>query len=187
MADLGDFTQYAKTYDAATTGEADETPQDTFAWFGETIRVQRDIGPMPFLAFADAAAGGLGTEDLEGLAAIHAMLRECIEPADFALFSRLATKHKVDGDGLLEIVGKIMEAETGRPTRQPSTSSDGSPSTSASSQPNSSQLVPDSPSLSTEERVARDLRIPLPPETRPDARAALRLVDEPLDLEAATG
>lgn len=187
MADLGDFTRYVEQYQAATAADGDEpaAPQDTFTWFGQTIRIANDIGPMPFLQFADAASAGLGADDMDGLAAMYAMLRECIDERDFATFRTLATKNRVTGDALLEVVGGIIEAATGRPTVQPSSSLDGSPSTSTMSPSRSSSTVVDLPSLSTAEKVARDLRVAFPPESRPDLREALRLVDEPLDV--ATG
>lgn len=170
MIDLGDFSTYAKTVEAA---EGDEEPVRSFDWFGSKIRLRDHVAPMKFASFYTAMR-----DRKIGPAEMRDVLVSTIHPEDFSTFSDLADDNDVDGAGLLAVINKILEAFAARPTKQPSTSSDGSPTTSPTSTPDSEPKEQAQPS--TEERVAEFLGVPLPPESRPDARAALRLVDEPI-------
>ena len=103
---------------------------DTFTFFGEQIRVADEVGLMPIMDFAAAAAGGVDTADMAGLAAIRSMLQDCIAEDDWAQFAALSKKNKADGELLLAVVQAVMEVISGRPTEQPSDSSSGLSSSS---------------------------------------------------------
>lgn len=169
--DFGDFSTYAS---AAKAAENDKpTPDRTFQWFGATIRMRPHVAPMRFAAYYHA----LQTRTLT-VAELHGVLEGALHPDDFHSFAELADANDVNGGGLMAVIDKILEAFSARPTKQPATSSAGSSTTSPMSTPDSDAR--ESAPLSVEEKVAEDLRIQLPPESRPDARAALRLVDEPI-------
>jgi hypothetical protein len=121
-------------------------------FLGRTFRVAEDVGLMPLLKFAHAADGGLGSEDLAGMSAMYAMIRDCIhpgspctcgapvpdgqtirealhrsgcgyDPGDWAEFERHAIDQRADGDELFELVGDVIEMVTARPTKRRSGSS----------------------------------------------------------------
>lgn len=175
MADFGDFSTVVAAHDAATAGTTPEP--DTFGWFGAQIRLRPHIPTITVGAFFASLDG---TSEADAIAETTNMLRQAVDPQDWSTFRRLADENDASGPQLLDVIMKILEARAGRPTRQPSDSSDGSSGTSPMSTPTSGSTEGLPRSLSTEERVAADLGIPLPPESRPDARAALRLVDEPM-------
>lgn len=117
---------------------------DTFTFFGEEIRVADEIGLMPIMDFAEAADAGLDAGQMEGLAAIRRMLRDCIEPEDWPRFHATAVSNKADANLLLEVVQTVMEVVTGRPTDRDSDSPSGQ---SPSSTPSSTSLPVPVPSL----------------------------------------
>lgn len=173
MADFGDFSTIAAAHAADATGE--DPPADTFGWFGEQIRLRPHIPSISLGAFFASLDGG---QEADAIAETTNLLKQAIDPADWSTFRRLADDNDVGGAQLLDVIMKILEARSGRPTRQPSGSSDGSSGTSPTSTPTSASTAAPLSSSTTEERIAADLGIPVPPESRPDARAALRLVDE---------
>lgn len=176
MANFGDFTRYTQVYDEATADVPAEA--GTFTWFGAEIRIRGEIGLMPLMRFSAAASRGLNSDDIEGLAALYRVLESSIDERDWSTFRDLAEENNIDGDVLVDVVGGIIAELAGRPTKRLSDSSDGQPTASSTSRPVSSSPV--AVPRSVEEKVAADLGIPLPPETRPDLRASLRLVDEPI-------
>lgn len=169
--DFGDFSTYASTAKAAEEGKP--SPDRTFQWFGQTIRMRPHVAPMRFAAYYHA----LRTRSLT-VSELHGVLEGAIHPEDFHRFAELGDENDVDGAGLIAVIDKILEAFAADPTQQPSTSSDGSATTSPPSTLDSAAKESAPPSIG--EKVASDLRIPFPPESRADARAALRLVDEPI-------
>jgi hypothetical protein len=123
---------------------------------GQWFRISEAVGLMPLMKFAAAADSDLDTSDMDGLAALYNMLRDCIypgepcscgagddstthkksctfEPGDWKAFERHATAVKADADDLLPVVGAVIQKLTARPTRPGGSSSAGSPPTSARS------------------------------------------------------
>lgn len=119
---------------------------------GRWFRVADKVGIMPLLKFASAS--DIDTEDPRALSAMYSMLqdsihagtpacgkcaacragdeRKCAEfdPGDWKAFEQHAIEAKAEADDLFEVVSKVLQIVTGRPTRQPSSSSPGRPATS---------------------------------------------------------
>jgi hypothetical protein len=105
----------------------------TVEFFGEQFRIADRIGLMPMMRFAKAAKAGVDSNDLDGLAAMYDLLEQCLADDEWARFERHADRHRADGDELMEVVSKVFEVLSERPTRRPSDSSDGPSTTSPSS------------------------------------------------------
>ena len=106
---------------------------DRVEFMGGQYRIADRIGLMPLMRFAHAARKGTNAEDLEGLAAIYDMLRDCLDPEDWSRFERDATDKKAEAEQLLEVVSDTIEILAARPTSRPSDSSDGPLPTSPNS------------------------------------------------------
>ena len=106
---------------------------DRVTFMDEQYRVAEKVGLMPLMRFAHAARKGANADDMEGLAAIYDMLRDCIHPGDWDRFEADATTKKAEGDDLLPVVTQTIELLTARPTQRPSDSSAGPSKTSESS------------------------------------------------------
>lgn len=125
----------------------------TIEFKGKRFRIADKVGLMPLMRFAhaasnqDAAAAG----DMDALAAIYDMLKDCIYPGnglapdeegydggDWKAFERHATDTKADHDELLPVVTQVIEMMTARPTAPPSASSAGPRAISGTSTGNSS-------------------------------------------------
>lgn len=134
---------------------------------GVTFRIADDIGTMPMMAFAAASKKGLDSDDMAGMAALYAMIRDCIhrpplydmdresetfgqrvtdpltgEPAydesEWQRFEAHATDVKATGEELFAFVGDVMAIIAARPPKQREVSSRYSPRTSQSSKGSSS-------------------------------------------------
>jgi hypothetical protein len=99
---------------------------------GETFTVADRMGWMPLMRFAQLSKAGVDTDDMDGLAAVYDLLRECIADDDWPRFEAHATKVRA-GEELLEVVKDAITLISARPTRQPSDSSAGQLSTSGPS------------------------------------------------------
>lgn len=108
---------------------------------GETFRLADKIGLMPLMRFAHVSRRGVDSNDMEGLAAIYDLLKQCIADDDWGRFEDAAMTSRADGDELLEVVSRAVQAISERPTQEPSDSSDGQPITSGSSTDGSSSPV----------------------------------------------
>jgi hypothetical protein len=132
---------------------ADNTTSIEF--MDKTFRIADSIGLMPLLKFS--AASDMNVEDPRALAAMYAMLRDCIHPGspacgeceeckngrdascrfydrgDWGAFEEHAMLTKAGADDLLDVVTKVIELISGRPTQPPATSSRGRPATSGGS------------------------------------------------------
>ncbi len=100
---------------------------------GEAFTTAEKIGLMPLMRFAKVAKAGADAGDMDGLAALYDLLKQCIAPSDWARFEAVADRTQAEGDELMAVVGKVFEALSERPTRSPSDSSDGRTSTQRSS------------------------------------------------------
>lgn len=111
---------------------------DRLEFLGESFRLGETVGLMPLMKFAHAANSGLDSDDMAGLAALYALVRDTIHPDDWDRFERHAIDRHAEGEELMAFVGKAIEAISARPTKRRSVSSAGSPSTSPSSTESSS-------------------------------------------------
>ena len=123
----------------AEVEEPDERLTFTIGSDKSEFYVTNDLGFIPFGQFAQAATNGLDTADMEGAAAVMDMMHDMIDdnPGDgkkdsertaeqeWARFKQVCRTHKITMDVLLEVIGAVFTAESGRPTEQPSDSSDG--------------------------------------------------------------
>jgi hypothetical protein len=134
-------------------------------FLGAEFAIADKVGLMPLLRFAHAAKSGLDSADLEGMAAMYDMLRQCIadeavyvrdgrpidKPAEvdesvtklggWAEFEAHATKAKADDEDLMGVVQRVMTLLSERPTSQPSDSSDGPQQIAPTSEADSSSLA----------------------------------------------
>jgi hypothetical protein len=127
----------------------------TFDFEGQSFRVAEKVGLAPLADFAHAATSGLDTSDMEGLAAMRTMLRQVVVDEDSDRLWDAITRSRADGDDLMPIVQAVMEAQTGRPTEQPSDSSAGLSTTLVSSKESS----PFGPGVSPIQRDPRVLEL----------------------------
>jgi len=124
-------------------------PDGKVEFCGAYFRMAESIGLMPLLQFAHAAKQGLDSSDMEGMAALYAVIRDCIDqtrpqkdvdgelvddgPSEWDRFQRHAIDQKAGGEELMPVVQRCIEAISARPTRPPGDSSAGRSTTSANS------------------------------------------------------
>jgi hypothetical protein len=113
---------------------------ETVECMGERYLIGSKVGLMPLMRFAHSSKAGVDSSDMEGLAAMYDMLRDCIAKSDWERFERDMTDKQADDEDLMPVVGKVIEALTARPTKRASASSSGPPQTSGSSTAGSSTL-----------------------------------------------
>lgn len=122
--------------------EPEGDPGWTWDWInGEprrTFRIAHSVGLMPLLKFAHAAKVGLDSEDLEGMAALYTMIRDCVHPDDWETFQEYATECKADDEDLMGFVSAAMEIISARPRKRGGSSSATSPNTPVKSRASSS-------------------------------------------------
>jgi hypothetical protein len=104
---------------------------------GRTFRMADSIGLMPLLKFAHASSQGLDSNDMQGLSALYAMIRDCIAEDDFGAFERHAMDTKAEGDDIMAMVQRCVQVISARPTSPPGDSSAGRPSISPNSKASS--------------------------------------------------
>jgi hypothetical protein len=81
----------------------------------DVYRIADKVGLMPMMKFAHASSSTqLDTGDMEGLAAIYEMLKDCIHPDDWARFERDAITKKAEADDLLPVVRQTVDMLTAR-------------------------------------------------------------------------
>lgn len=122
MSRLGDF------------GQAPEQPvePDTFGWFGMEVRVQPEFGELYFLDWVEEFAS-VDENDPKAMGAVKRFAQGMVHGDDFAEFWRLAQRNRQTVEDISKVVNAVLEAVTGRPTKQPSDSSDGRPVIATSS------------------------------------------------------
>ena len=143
-------------FGAAAREQSEKPELDTFRFYGETFAVADRVGAMPMLRFAAVAESGVDADEMEGLAAMHELLRDCLvaEPVTeegddgevkvvahgWARFAKVASDNKVSADELMEICAAVYQSVTGKDTPQPSASPVGqSPTGPTSRAPSSSE------------------------------------------------
>jgi hypothetical protein len=140
---------------------ADDT--DSVEFLGKRFRLAETIGLMPLLAFANTSKQGMDSDDLEGMAAMYALIRDTVDqtrvqrrdeddkliydaagepewegPSDWQRFERHAIDEKADGEELMGFIRDAMGVISARPRKRRGTSSDSSPRTLPSSRASSS-------------------------------------------------
>lgn len=155
-----------QTVQAAVEGVEVDDPRKV-EFLGQYFLMAEKIGLMPLLKFAHASSRGLDSGDMEGLAAMYAMIYDCIDqtvpterridptdgvekdmpagPSEYQRFERHALEMKADADDLMKLVQTVIERLSARPSRPPGDSSAGRLPTSRNSKAISSR--PDYPGL----------------------------------------
>lgn len=137
-------------------------------FMGDRFRLADEVGIMPMLAFSFAADQGLDSNDLAGLSAMYALIRDTIDqsrpvkedaegqplfepdgvtpqwdgPSEWMRFERHAINSKADGDDLMEFIGRATKAIAARPTKRHGGSSPSSPPRSESTRDASPSPAP---------------------------------------------
>jgi hypothetical protein len=112
----------------------------TFDYFGEEIRAVPGLSDLHYLDFLEEASG-TSPDDPKSWQFIKNFAKACLDDGEFEKFWRLARKHGQTGIDVHDVLNKLIEAATGRPTEQPSDSSDGQSSTEPKSTGVSSSLA----------------------------------------------
>lgn len=133
MTSLGDFNAAARELDPTEA-------LDTFGWYGATIRVRPDVGIYPLMRFSGEL--NESTTDMSVLAIEHQLLRDLIDPDDWAEFERSTISNRVPHDQITELVKALVIGTAGRPTLRSFASADGPPSTTESSTGDSPSPIP---------------------------------------------
>jgi hypothetical protein len=114
------------THDIQAAVEGVVADVDTVEFCGETFRMSDRIGLMPLMKFAYASSKGIDSADMDGLAAMYVMVRDCIDgPDEWDRFERLAMDSKADDVAIFAVVQQCIEKISARPTRRPKDSSTG--------------------------------------------------------------
>lgn len=109
-------------------------------FMGEDYRIAEKVGLMPLMRFAMTAKAGADADDMEGLAAMYTLIRDCIDPGEWARFENDAIMKKAEAEELLKVVQDVIQALTARPTQRPTDSSAGPQTTSESSKASSPSM-----------------------------------------------
>lgn len=115
-------------------GAAPEEPlePDTFGWFGMEVRVQPEFGELYFLDWAEEFSS-VDENDPKAMGAVKRFARGMVHEDDFAEFWRLAQRNHQSVEDITRVINTVLAAVAGRPTKQPSDSSDGRSVTGTSS------------------------------------------------------
>lgn len=111
----------------------------TIEFHGQRYTVAGKVGLMPLMRFAHTARAGTDTKDMDGLAAMYDLLRQCIStdqlgrdadgeptgPTEWERFEQAAYDARSDGEELMGVVAEVLKLLTDRPTGRPSDSSAG--------------------------------------------------------------
>lgn len=94
-------------------------------FLGEEFTVAERVSALAFMRFAKLARAGVDADDIEGQAAMHDMLEQCIDPADWYRFQTHADRERADGAQLLDFIQRVFAVLAARPTGRSSDSPDG--------------------------------------------------------------
>ena len=119
-------------------GKTKAPREDTFGWFGETIRVGDGGSDLKLLDFLEHADDVSDNDQREQLRLIKDFLHSLVHEDDFDTFWRLALDNNQGLEDLMQVLIAITEGTTNRPTRRRSGSSAGRRATGAKSRPSSS-------------------------------------------------
>lgn len=126
-------------------------------FLGDKFRLSDSVGYVPILRFADAANAGGNSSEMKGLAAIYAVVRECIHrpvlrdpqtgqarrdpetdrllrsDAEWERFQEWAIDEGADDEAVLDFMNRAIEAIAARKAQRRALSSSGARATSQSS------------------------------------------------------
>jgi hypothetical protein len=102
---------------------------------------EQGVSLLALMKFATIAKSGKTSDDMEGLAALYALLRTCIADDAWEGFEEHANAVGADGDALMHVVTDAITAAAARPTQPPSPSPGGPSTTGPSSAEGSSSPV----------------------------------------------
>jgi hypothetical protein len=154
---------------AAAEGVVLDGDDGKVEFLGERFRLADGVALMPLLAFANASKEGLDSDDMEGMAALYALIRDVVDqtreqktgehgeplfevdgetpqwagPSEWQRFERHAIIKRADGDDLMDFVGRAMSVMSARPRKRREVSSATSPRTSEKSKAASSWVDTD--------------------------------------------
>jgi len=120
-------------FEAAVKAVDPDAEPDTFTLNGEEFEIADSPNIIALGRFAKAARAGANTEDMESLATLIETVGSCVIAEDENRFLDCASRHRVDPELMLKIVGAVLEAQSGRPTVAPSDSQAGSSTPGVSS------------------------------------------------------
>jgi hypothetical protein len=151
---------------ASVEGVAVMDDGNSIEFLGKRFRLADNIGLMPLLAFANASKQGMDSDDMDGMAAMYALIRDTVDqtrvqrtddedklvfdsegspewegPSDWQRFEKHAINEKADGEDLMGFIRDAMGVISARPRKPRGTSSDSSRRTSQSSRESSSSPV----------------------------------------------
>ncbi|MCX5066665.1 hypothetical protein OOJ91_12325 [Micromonospora lupini] len=107
---------------------------------GEEYRIADKVGLMPLMRFAMTAKAGADADDMEGLAAMYTLIRDCIDPGEWSRFENDAIEKKAEAPELMQVVQDVIQTLSARPTQRPADSSAGPQTTSENSKESSSSM-----------------------------------------------
>jgi hypothetical protein len=153
------------THDVQAQAEGVVEDHDTIEFCGQKFRLAERVSMMPLLAFANASKKGLDSDDMEGLAAMYAMIRSVIhrpalfdehgarqvdesgrplrDESEWRRFESLAEDEMVDGEDIMTVVNQAITVMSARPRQRRELSSGSSPQTSERSKDGLSSLASD--------------------------------------------
>jgi hypothetical protein len=134
VANLGSFGAAIKALDPAAE-------KDTFTYFGEKFEIVSALPPVLMFQLAASMTGKV--DETEGMGALWEALRISLGDDEFNRLYKIAVDRRDSTEGLMGVVMAIYQNDAGRPTEQPSDSSDGLSSISPSSSPSSTGQVSD--------------------------------------------
>lgn len=111
---------------------------DKVECMGKWFRVADKIGLMPLMKFAHVASKDVDSGDMDGLAAIYDMLKDCLAAEEWNGFVQHMIDTKADAEDMMPVVRKTIEIINARPTQPRSGSSSGSHGTTPTSTDGSS-------------------------------------------------
>lgn len=132
--------------------------EDTFGWFGATIRVGDGGSDLKLLDFIEHADEVDGSDKQAQLAMVKDFLHSLVHEDDFAEFWRLALANNQELQDLMQVMIDITEATTNRPTRRRSGSSAGRRATGGKSKRSSSSAAPTVDARKVAKRLERSGR-----------------------------
>lgn len=120
-------------------GVSKATAGISFDYFGAEVRAVEGLSDLHYLDFLEEASGA-APDDPKSWQFIKNFARACLHSDDFDTFWTLARQHGQTTLDVHDVLSKVLEAATGRPTVQPSDSSDGQQHTETKSTGVSSSL-----------------------------------------------
>jgi hypothetical protein len=90
---------------------------------GKDFRLAENVGIMPLMEWA--ASSDVDVASADGLRAVYYVLKDAVHEDEWAEFRKFARDEKLEATELLDFANAALEALAGRPTEEPSGSSDG--------------------------------------------------------------